>query len=256
MKYMTKNWYDAIQKINLHRLLKIDKRANKFSEDLYQELYVKEKEQYLKILGATEEVEELIKKYEHSNNISKAEQEKIIENIKNVKDYRRLVEHRINELKKKLPIDILSDIKDIRILALNYTTEDIYNRIKLYSEKMQEYVEKMCRDYQKLEDEQFKDNKPEFITENFHDCDIEKSEIIDNNLILRLNNTGGFTNVNTLTFKNIEIIKQEGNLDNYWWLYNELYKNGNKYEVHILLCDENHELKDLILICDNIILKK
>ena len=44
MKYMTKNWYDAIQKMNLHRLLKIDERASKFSEDLYQELYEKEKE--------------------------------------------------------------------------------------------------------------------------------------------------------------------------------------------------------------------
>ena len=164
-----------------------------------------------------------------------------------------MLENKINELKKKLPIDILSDIKDIRILALNYTTRDIYNRIKLYSEKMQEYVEKMCRDYQKIEEELFKDNKPEFIIENFHDCDIE---IINNDLILKLNNIGGFTNVNTVTFKNFETIKQEGNLGNYWWLYNELYKNGNKYEVHILLCDENHNLKDLILICDNIILKK
>ena len=61
--------------------------------------------------------------------------------------------------------------------------------------------------------------------------------------------------INVVIFKNAKILKQDCNLENVWWLYQELYKVDDKYEVHILLRDEK-KLYDLILTCDDIVLEK
>lgn len=265
MKYMTKHWYETMQKMNIYLSLKIDERASELSEDLYQELYQKEKLNTLKYSWSPEQVEDFIKNYDSSKNIPAEKLEELFKNIRatakkraeNVDEYfQEILEREIEMYKQKLPMDILKEIKDIRILALNYTTKEIYDKIKQFCETNKEFVEKMCSDYKRVEEEQFKDIKPAFIIESFHDSDIKTSKMLDNDLLLELDNTGAFTDVTTVVFKSARILKQECNLKNCWWLYEELYKIDNRYEVHILLRDEDGELKDLILICDDIVLKK
>ena len=49
-------------------------------------------------------------------------------------------------------------------------------------------------------------------------------------------------------FKNAEIIEQDGDLSGAWWLYDEIYKTDNGFEIHALL--ENDELMYLTIKCE------
>ena len=50
MKYFTKNWFDMLQR-RVPSRLKMDMRANSYSEELYQELYLTEEAEFKKLIG-------------------------------------------------------------------------------------------------------------------------------------------------------------------------------------------------------------
>ena len=49
MKYLTKEWYDTMQKTGLHLLLKVSKKAEVFSEEFFRELYEREENKWLNL---------------------------------------------------------------------------------------------------------------------------------------------------------------------------------------------------------------
>ncbi|MFJ7666635.1 DUF4085 family protein [Lysinibacillus sp. NPDC097195] len=69
---------------------------------------------------------------------------------------------------------------------------------------------------------------------------------------LTLDNSGGFTDVDEVTFENFHLIKQDGLLENTWWLYEEVYKVNNQYEFHALLENGKNELKDFIISAERV----
>ena len=70
-----------------------------------------------------------------------------------------------------------------------------------------------------------------------------------------LDNTGGFTNIDEVTFENFNIIKQDDLLKDSWWLYEEVYKVNDKYEFHVLLQNNKMGLIDFIISTDQFPLK-
>ena len=48
MKYLTKDWYNKMQASDLHILLKVDERAEEFSEEFFKEIYEIKQKQYIK----------------------------------------------------------------------------------------------------------------------------------------------------------------------------------------------------------------
>jgi Protein of unknown function (DUF4085) len=81
----------------------------------------------------------------------------------------------------------------------------------------------------------------------FHDCTIIKSVRNDKSLTFILDKKGGFTNINEVTFENINIIKQDDLLEDSSWLYEEVYKVNDKYEFHVLLQNRKMDLIDFII---------
>ena len=57
MKYMTKDWYETMQKTDLHLLLKVSKKAAVFSEDYFKELYKREEKKWLQLQSEVSEVQ-------------------------------------------------------------------------------------------------------------------------------------------------------------------------------------------------------
>ena len=92
----------------------------------------------------------------------------------------------------------------------------------------------------------FKHNEPSFLEIfNFHDCKVISCRKKGNDLILTLDNSGGFTNINQIIFKDCNVLKQDSLLYGAWWLYDEIYKADKSYEIHALL--QNKQLIDFIV---------
>lgn len=214
MKYMTKKWYNTMQKTDLHFFLKVSKKAETFSEEYFKELY---------------------KKFNTDR--------------KNTVCYK----NNLKKLKKKLPKYILDEVSDIRVLALGYASKNVYNKIEKYCEANERYVKKMMNDYDKYYEKEFKKKKPIFLDDfYFHDCVIVASRYVNNDIIFYINNKYEFAKKNKIIFKNGKIIKQESEFKNLMWLYEEIYRVNGKYEIHVLLANETGKLRNIIIECADV----
>ena len=218
---MTKEWYHSMQNMDHHTFIKhIDEKVKNFSDSYFDKMYIKEEQAQKGLYGHI--------------------------------DFNKYFVARLNDI-QKLPNSILNEVSDIRMLALGYATQETYDKIKEYCISNYKTFEKAMNDYHNCVKKQFKNKIPDFEKECFHDCCITNFTQKANNLIVEIDNDGERTEINNITFKNAKIIKQEGSIKDAWWLYNEIYKIGDKYEIHFLLWS-NDTLNDLILTCDDIIL--
>lgn len=180
MKYLTKEWYNNMQKTGLHLMLKISKDAEEFSEEFYKKIYNIEKKKYL---NDQLRIKEILK-----------------DKIYSFASFNRNQQNSIKMLKNKLPESILEKVKDIRVLALNYASVEVYNLIKEYCEDNDRFVNEKIREYNKLESEQFVPEELVFVDESFHDCEIVKV-INEKDLTIQLDNEHGFTDKSIINLK-------------------------------------------------------
>ena len=102
MKYFTREWYNAMQKTYMYFVLKISKNAENFSEKYYKYLYEQEENKWIKF---QEEVSTI-----KGDNFDLIQEKKYFNQIHN---------DNIKQLKSQLPTEILDEVADIRVLALN-----------------------------------------------------------------------------------------------------------------------------------------
>lgn len=251
MKYFTKDWYMKMQLSNMHLGLSVDDRASTFSEELYLELYDSSKKEF--------ENRNVMSYEKYFNLVRKCDSEMTEEEISN--SYVSIINHNISydwvlntQIKRfqdNLPKSILDKVKDIRVLGLGYVTLDVYNDIKKFSKDNLLYVEETIKEYNKLEKETFKNISLDFRNESFHDAQIN-SVIVNDDIEISVDSTGGFIEKNNIIFKNASLVS--GNIcEDYYWLYDEIYKDNDKYEVHVLTSLE--DFSEFIILCDDIILK-
>lgn len=280
MKYLTKDWYVKMQHTSLHLFLKVDKRAEEFSEDFYQEIYnewKKEQIQFLEdIIDYNKFQQTFLKNFKlqfESQFGRELTEEDIQSEFKRINEqtfggmsideyFCLLQENLIKEVKFSLPEDILVKVKDIRVLAHNYVSSEVYDLIRKYCEDNKNFVDDKSSEYSKIKSEQFENESIDYIKESFHDCNILDIIKDDKDCVIKLDNSDAFTSKTKIIFKNYNIILDE-NIKNYCWKYSEIYKNKQKYEVHILtmanMFDINSSFRDclreLILQCDDIIVE-
>lgn len=273
MKYKTKEWYETMQKTNFHLNLRVSKKAEVFSEDYFKKLYKSEEEAWLRLQEDVSKVqfedifpedfqfeyvddcpvepsefEEAKKKYfemrerMYLNFINRPafdyEQEK--------KNFKKILKHKVMHLKRNLPNEILQKIADIRVLALDRVSADIKKEITAYCKANRKAVDSASNEYWKEYKKRFKNGEPAFAEKfNFHDCTVISCRKKGKDIVLTLDNSGGFTNIKQVIFKNCLILKQDKSLHGAWWLYNEIYKTSEGFEIHILL--QKNELIDFIV---------
>lgn len=217
MKYLTKKWYQTMQKTDMHIPLKVSKKAETFSEEYYNELYKQEERQFIKwqkeILQAKSQFDQLLK-------------------------------DKIEILKHKLPTKILSKVADIRVLALNRASASIKEEITAYCMEQNILVQKALNHYCKYYDKEFKNCNNKFIkSSSLHDSliiDIIKEQ---DRLTIKLDSSASFSVAKSIIFEGYTILEEEMNFINGWWLYEEIYKIDNQYELHILIDVPTNEQK-------------
>lgn len=248
MRYCTKEWYETMQKTDLHLLLKSTKKAEVFSEEYYQRLYAKEEAEFLKMkeeasnmnfedicseeeFPSHEEFEEARKGFEETH--VEFDPEKLKESFREGHNYN------IEMLKSTLPEEILAKVADIRVLALDCCTDEVKKLIAKFCKENEKEFKRAFKELAKAEQNEFGENLPEFTNESLHDCGITALEKDGSDIILRLDNSDGYTDCTAIVFKNAEIIEQDGEIIGAWWLYDEIYNADNGFEIHALLSGDD-----------------
>ena len=273
MKYATKEWYERMQKTSLHFSLKTSKRALTFSEDYYRELYTIEEASFLKQQEKFSQVkfedvypEEFpVEDYDvdplNPGELEKAKKqymemrEKARVNYENrppfdrdaeIKNFRLFQKNKIQRLTKDLPRSVLDKVADLRVLALDRCTKEVKREITAYCHSNERAGHLATAAYAKAYKKTFKKGEPLFAEQfYFHDCSVVSCRTKGKDRVLSLDNSGGFTQINKIIFKNCQVLKQDRSLSKAWWLYDEVYKTDQGYEIHVLL--ENKGLIDFIV---------
>ncbi|KOP81370.1 DUF4085 family protein [Cytobacillus solani] len=252
MKYFTKEWYELCQKTSFHLPLEEEKQVETFSEEYFQTLYNTE---LIRWLDFQEEVASITETTETGNRENDNEntsfnREQAIEQFHESFLYNQAC------LKKELPEAIVKEIADIRVFALNKATRSVINAVTNFCENNERSIAATSEKYRRY----FKEASLSFDNEmvenfGFHDCTIIKSVQNGKSLTLLLDISGGFTNIDEVTFENCTIIKQDDLLDDSWWLYEEVYQVNDQYEFHVLLQNSKMGLIDFIISADQVSFK-
>ena len=278
MKYMTKEWYLTAQRTSLHLMLEVSKKAESFSEDFFRELYKREEKKWLECGKELYEFrfedifpEEFCAEYADGAPLEESEfeeakkayleqRERAREHFENKpefnpeqerKNFKRSLLSSINNLKKTLPEDILRKVADIRVLALDVASREVKQEITKYCKQNEKRVNSAIEAYRKEYNKQFESNAPSFGSEiSLHDCEVLSCRKKGNDVVLTVDNSGGFTNISQIRMKNCTVIKQDAPLHGACCLYEEIYKTGEQYEIHFLL--QKTELIDYIVTTDGL----
>lgn len=282
MRYFTKEYQRDMGKTDLHLSIRVNRKAEKFDENFYRDLYEKELKSFLKEQKEICEIDEEdlfdesdwdeISVIDEDGNLinvsevmSEEEVEKLRESIleeereaaenfeieeydeeKLTKQFEENHLYSIEFLKRNLPKDILEDVADIRVLALDKASKGIKKRIEKYCKENEKRTEKVIKEYHKYF-EKIENEIPNKILENydFHDCEIISIEKIGDDILFNLDNSGGFTDINKIIYRNGKII--ENNLEeSSYWIYDEMYILDEGYEFHIGISSSNEYEYDYI----------
>ncbi len=172
-----------------------------------------------------------------------------------------------------LPPAIQGKIADPRVYTLGYCTAEVYELVKRWSVENLRASTMLMEQYELAMKSQA---LPEGLREDFgfHDCLVEdvrweggsggasdgaeageagEADGGEGNapadLIIDLNTDDGFTDYNRIVFRGAMVRLNEGITGKYW-LYDELYRLEDSYEVHVLCVGE--DLAELILTCRDI----
>ncbi|MNC63896.1 hypothetical protein D3C75_1140570 [compost metagenome] len=74
-------------------------------------------------------------------------------------------------------------------------------------------------------------------------------------MVIRLDTDGGFTNLNQITFVAVQVLRKDEHIAASSWLYNELYRVEDGYEVHVLLSGAAG-LQELFVWCADIVVEE
>lgn len=256
MKYCTKEWYETTQKTSFHLLLNVNEKAEKFSEEFYRYIYEQREKEELKIAeeSSRSRFEDIFDQLDFPDleEYNKAREEfsppKYDPEDLKVK-FAKAQEYNIELLENSLPEYILEKVADIRVLALDYCTSEVKWLIENFCNENEEKTERAMDELMKAEKREFGGKMPEFTKESLHDCEITAVENVGGDIVIRFDNSGGFTDCKGVKFKNAEIVEQDGDLIGAVWLYDEIYKTENGFEIHALLAGE--ELKYFTVRCED-----
>ncbi|MGF9697897.1 MULTISPECIES: DUF4085 family protein [Paenibacillus] len=286
MKYLTKEWYELCQQISLHSGMRVHSGAHQLDEALYLRLYKRKEKEHVKFqrdvynvdprymleqdgavlvraekfISGDEVTEEDTMVY-HMPPEEREHIEKLIadydarppfDELSSRQEFKSNLEWNCENKIARLPKEIYDQIADIRVFGLGYCTREVMRQLKKQSKINEAQMQLISKEYREA---QLAEPIPEHIRNqvHFHDCTVTEL-VSDTDLVIRFDTRGGFTNLNKVTFVAPEIIKQEEHIVRSYWLYHEMYRIENGYEVHMLF--DGAEMSELIIQCQDIVVEE
>ena len=234
MRYMTKEWYERMQNTDRHLWTRVSKKAEFFSEDYFQEIYKREEKNWLK----------------HKKKIAKFQKVELDPELAK-ECFAQKFENDVKALKDTLPKELLDKIADIRVLALYYATEEVKEKLAEWCEQNEKSMLEAPEAYRREYEEQFGEKAPAFVKElHLHDCEVLSCERTGQDVVLTIDNEGGFTDIKEIRMKNCDVLTQDAPLTGAWCLDEEIYRDGERFEIHFLMKQET--LIDYIVRVDDL----
>jgi hypothetical protein len=149
------------------------------------------------------------------------------------------------ENKARIPEDIFAKIADPRVFALGYSTKEIIQQLKQIGQENERIIQHTLDDFAKVQQAQ---EVSEHIKENFgfHDCkvlNVKKHK----DITIEFDSSYGFNNNNRIVFHDAFIVKEDRAINGTWWIYEEIYKKSDGYEVHMLFADDHDSKIELTI---------
>lgn len=229
MRLLTKEWYQTMTDSGLGVQLVSDDRAAVFSEALYQQLREEKLHQWL-----DDQREYLEEAYDEA-----AERQSFAE----------FHSRELEEFQNRTPEKILHKVADIRVLALGLCTEEVYRDFEDYRALCQKWTEMTMEEAWNMCVSQGLD---QIWTgeHSLHDSLVLTMKREGEDLVIEFEYDADATwpEIKAARFRDAEVLKQEGPVENAWWLYDEIWKSDRGYEVHALLWRED-DLCELTIEC-------
>lgn len=228
MKYLTKEYYALIDASVLAVDLIAAPSAKRKSENYFQHLYAERQQAWLDM--AKDRAERKGLPFDEA-----AELEAFKLNYqKNLRDY-----------STKLPADILSQVADIRILALGSCSSKVKQLLGKFCKAQGDMADSMVAAYANYWEKRYR-HFPEHILENFgfDYCTVTAIGRDGDSIIMKLDNSQSNDDVNTVIWKNAELLELEDGVVGGYWMNHELYQlpDHGGYEFHAILEDEGGEM--------------
>ena len=230
MRYLTKEWYHTMTDGSLGIQLRADDRAAVFSEELYQQVRAEKLKEWL-----ADQRENLEEAYDEA-----AERQSFAE----------FHSRELEEFQTRTPAQILAKVADIRVLALGLCTEEVYRDFEEYQALCKKQTVKTMEEAWNMQKAQgldkvwtgghsLHDSLVQSVKREGEDLVIEFDREIDPELLEVRGEEFLFPEIKAIRFRDAGILKQEQQVENAWWLYDEIWKSERGYEIHALLWREN-----------------
>lgn len=235
MKYFTKEWYASCGVVGYHLNMQVSKNAETFSEEYYHDLYLRRRRAFVK-----ERKEEAEK--DHAS-FDKAETEA---------EFQSTHENIVKSMQERLPKEILEQVADVRVLALDIATKEVRQQLKEICEKNEKQMDAMLKEYWETYCPSVKEAVGEEIQKefNFHDSRITAVEMKDDQLAFKMEPC--FSDVKKVIFKKYKILEQDGYMLGADWLYQEVHPAEGGNEYHGLLWKNNGKAGYLTIFAEEI----
>ena len=220
MKYFTKEWYALCQNSDWHLNMSVSKNAEEFNEDYYKDLYTRRRRAFVK---EQKEVAEVL-----GEEFSKAKAE-----VQFMENHERTVK----SMEESIPQNILAEVADTRVLALDIATKEVRQKLKAWCEQNKKEADAKVAAYDGLQME-----------ENLHDAVIRTMEMKTDTLTFKLD----CADVKKVVFKNYKVLEQGGYVLGATWLYQEVYEAEGGREYHALLMKKDGKLAEMTVFAEEI----
>ena len=220
MKYFTKEWYALCQNSDWHLNMSVSKNAEEFNEDYYKDLYTRRRRAFVK---EQKEVAEVL-----GEEFSKAKAE-----VQFMENHERTVK----SMEESIPQNILAEVADTRVLALDIATKEVRQKLKAWCEQNKKEADAKVKEYDGLQME-----------ENLHDAVIRTMEMKADTLTFKLD----CADVKKVVFKNYKVLEQGGYVLGATWLHQEVYEAESGREYHALLMKKDGKLAEMTVFAEEI----
>ncbi len=229
MKLLTKAWYQTMQDSGLGVQLVADDRAAVYSEAVFQALWKEKLEAWMELRAELEE------------EFDEGQERRLFREgyLRDLEDFRT-----------RTPEKILEKVADIRVLALGFCTAEVYRDFGDYRALCEKWTEKTIQEAWNMRISQGLENA--FTGEHsLHDAFSLSMKREGEDLVLEFeyDEEATWPEIRAVRFRDAKILKQEGPIENAWWLYDEVWKTEEgTFEIHALLW-RNDDLFELTIEC-------